>query len=146
MPFSALNLYRFFEPPMGRVAFILISLLSLVGGCRALDREVKAVEYRPGWQPITTESKCDATYSLNSPEPNTTIGYATIDLPKGASVGYRRELDGSLVAIAGERITPIADSHSVWRYTPKPITRWDRLVVTPRLRVGLTKLPVRLHL
>jgi len=109
-------------------ALFAIASISLLSGCQSLERDVVAIEHRPGTDPTTVLSSCDAAYELTSPEPNSHIAYATIELAKGATVGFRRETDGSLVAIAGAQTTPISDCHSVWRYTPNPNPRWKRFV------------------
>ncbi|MBN9118330.1 MAG: hypothetical protein J0I06_04070 [Planctomycetes bacterium] len=117
-----------------RAAFLLLSLLSPLGGCRALVREGEAIAYRPGTVPATATAKCDATYTLDAVNPNTNTKYGrdTVDIPKGATVGFRREPDGSLVALAGEKVVTIPDEPAAWRYTPAPVTRWDRFSVAAR--------------
>ena len=123
---------RFSEAAMRRAALIAIATLPLCCGCRSLERDVVAIEYHPGSMPTTGISSCDATYTLSSREPNCTLDYATIELPKGSTVGFQRQPDGTMAAVAGDRTTPISDCHSVWRYTPKPTSRWDRWLVTTR--------------
>jgi hypothetical protein len=117
---------------MRRAVLLALPLLALLGGCRALVRDAVAVEYHPGATPTTTVATCDATYTLYAPEPTPLVGYAEWDVTEGTTVGYRREPDGSVVAVAGELTTPIPECRSVWRFTPKPITRWDRFVVAAR--------------
>ena len=115
---------------------LLLPLLALLGGCKALTRDAEAVAYRPGTPPTTVVAERDATYTLDARNPNTNTkyGWDTIDLRKGATVGFRHEPDGSLVAIAGEQIIPIPDEDAAWKYTPIPVTRLDRLAVSTRDR------------
>ncbi|QJW93495.1 hypothetical protein FTUN_1001 [Frigoriglobus tundricola] len=115
-----------------RYVLLTLPLVCLVGGCQALTREAVAVEYRPGASPTAIEAQCAATYTLHSIKPDSQLNPTTIELEKGATVGFRREPDGSLVAIAGWQTSPIAESQHVWRYTPVPVTRWDRFVVGTR--------------
>ena len=122
------------EAAMRRAPLFAIATLPLWCGCRSLERDVVAIEYHPGSSPATGVTHCNATYRLTSPEPNVGLEYATIELPKGSTVGFRRQLDGTMVAVAGDKTTPITDCHSVWRYTPKPTCRWDRLLVDSRYR------------
>ncbi len=119
-----------------RIAPFAFLVLLPLGGCKALVREGEAITYQPGTPPTTTVAKCDATYSLDAkhPDTNTKYGWGTFDVLKGATVGFRREPDGSLVAIAGEQIAPIPDERAAWHYTPTPVTRLDRFAVSTRDR------------
>jgi hypothetical protein len=109
---------------------LLFVLLSLLSGCRALVRDAEMVEYRPGAPPTTVVADCDAEYRLFAPEKHETR--MPVDVAKGEAVGFRREPDGSLVAVAGKETTPIPEGRYVWQYTPKPATRLDRFAVTTR--------------
>lgn len=107
-----------------RRAVLALTLPPLLGGCLALVHDAEAIAYRPGTTPTTTVAKCDATFSLSASQADERAELPVIELPKGATVGYRRETDGSLVAVAGERAIPILNDNAVWRYTPIPAARW----------------------
>jgi hypothetical protein len=114
-----------------RAVTILLPLLILLCGCKALSRDREAVEYRPGPTLSTTVADCDAEYSLNAPEKHQTR--FPVDVAKGERVGFQHDPDGSLVAVAGKvtmRIEP--GEHYVWRCTPKPVTGLDRFAVKTR--------------
>ncbi len=114
-----------------RVVLLVLPLLSLMSGCKALVRDAEVVEYRSGTLPITTAAKCDATYTLEVPE-NKRTSYNPVDVAKGETVGFRREPDGSLIAFAGTHTYTIPDQHAMWCFVPAPVTRWDRFVVSTR--------------
>ncbi|MBX9581941.1 MAG: hypothetical protein K2X87_16675 [Gemmataceae bacterium] len=117
---------------MHRAVPLAALLPALAGGCRALVRDAEAIAYRPGTPPTTTAAECDARYQLSAPDE---LRYwLQVDVPAGAAVGFRREPDGSLLAVAGEHVQPIPDARYVWLCTPKPATRWDRFAVRTRDR------------
>jgi hypothetical protein len=109
---------------MKHTLLLVLSLLSLVGGCKALSRDREAVEYRPGTLPTTVVADRDATYKLCADEPDP--GRPVVDVTKGERVGFRREPDGSLVAVAGTRTTPVPDVRHVWISSSWPVTRRER--------------------
>jgi hypothetical protein len=114
-----------------RAVALLLPLLCLACGCKALVRDAETVEYRPGPTLSTTVASCDAEYTLSAPEKRETR--LSVDVAKGERVGFQREPDGSLVAVAGKetmRIEPGA--HYVWLCTPKPVTALDRCAVKTR--------------
>jgi hypothetical protein len=116
---------------MLRAAALLLPLLCLACGCQSLARNVETVEYRPGPTLSTTVAECDAEYRLDAPEKCQM--WMPVDVTKGERVGFRRDPDGSLVAIAGARTTPIPPGdHYVWLCTPKPVTAWDRFAAKTR--------------
>jgi len=113
--------------PVRRMISLAVALGALTG-CRALERDVVAVEYRPDRTLASTTAAYDATYYLHAPA--TEEKSAPVKVPKGATVGFVRESDGVIVAIAGEERTALPDEKCVWKwkYTQRPVTRWDRFV------------------
>jgi hypothetical protein len=109
---------------MRYTALCLLMSLPLMCGCKASMKHVEAVEYRPGTEPRVIPSKYDAEYSLY--EPDVGRGQPGFEAAKGEPVGFRREPDGSLVAVVGKETKPIPEGRYVWKYKPKPVTRWDR--------------------
>jgi hypothetical protein len=111
-----------------RYAVLLpLALLASASGCGSLSRGVVAVEYRPGMTPTTTVAKCDATYTLCSPEE--IDAKLEVRVAKGASVGFQYEANGALVAIAGDKVIPVDGCNMVWKCTPTQIARCDRCSV-----------------
>jgi hypothetical protein len=57
-----------------------------------------------------------------------------VDLTKGTCIGFRRNAEDRVVAVAGDQTTELFDTQagSEWRYTPRPVTRWDKLIVGVR--------------
>ena len=102
---------------MRYAVLLVLPLLCLIGGCQSLTQDAVAVEYRPGTNPTTIAGKCYATYTLHSIEPDVQFAPTTIELGKGAMVGFRREPDGSLVAIAGWQNDPDPGGPVVAIYT-----------------------------
>ena len=113
-----------------RVMLVLL-LLTLLGGCKAIVRDAETVEYQPGATPTTVVAKCDASYKLEVRD-DAHKCYPPTDVTKGAVVGFRREPDGSLTAIAGKETKAIPEGRYVWGYKPKPVTQWERLAVGTR--------------
>ena len=111
---------------------VALCILSATSGCKALEREGHVVGYHPDLPPRAEAAPYDATYTLYTPDPEARLAYATIELRKGMTVGFRREPDGSLVAIAGEQVTPIPDARALWCHTPTPRSQIDRFAVETR--------------
>lgn len=114
--------------PRGLLIAMVLPLVALLGGCKALVRDGETVEYRRGTLPSTTAARCDATYTLEVPAAERT-SYNPVDVAMGELVGFRRESDGSLVAFAGAHTYTIPDQNAVWSFVPAPVTRWDRFAV-----------------
>lgn len=110
---------------------VLLPLL-LLGGCKALVREGDVVGYHPDLPPRAEHAPYDTTYTLYALDPDAQPAYVTIELPKGTPIGYRREPNGALVAVAGEQVTPIPDERAMWRYTPTPRSRVRQFAVKTR--------------
>jgi hypothetical protein len=102
------------------------------GGCHSLERDRVSVEYHPDQPPAITVAPYDATFSLKISEPHSTCVISTIELKKGERVGYQVGQDGALVAIAGDKVIPIPDRWSEWRYSPIPGNSFEWLLVTGR--------------
>jgi hypothetical protein len=111
---------------MQRTTLLALPLFILIVDCQSSVKDVVAIEYHPEITPTTTTAKCDATFSLTAPEPTKTL--LTIELKEGATIGYRKELDGSIVAIAGEQTIPIPNEWSIWRYKLKPDNQGNRFL------------------
>jgi hypothetical protein len=113
---------------------LALPLLHLVGGCHSLARDIVAIEYQPGTAPTTIAAKCDAVYRLSAPEKRE--GRPGYQVAKGETVGFRREPDGSLVAVAAGHTLALEETRYVWvwEYTPKPTTPWERFLVKTRDR------------
>ena len=117
---------------MYRAVLLAAILPALTGGCRALVRDAEAIAYRPGTRPTVAPAEAAATYRLHSPDERR--WWPEVEVPAGAAVGFRREPDGSLWAVAGEIVQPVPDGRYVWLRTPKPVGRWDRFAVRTRDR------------
>jgi hypothetical protein len=111
-----------------------------------------AVEYKPEKPSEVTVAPYDATYRLTISEPHSTCVISTVELKKGERVGYQLVQVGQPVAIAGERVIPIPDRWSEWRYTHIPQNSFERCLVTARnlsedfaqQAVGILLLPIAL--
>jgi hypothetical protein len=117
---------------MSRLVLLALGPLALSVGCRALDRDVLAVEHAPDADPVATVAGRAAAYQLVC---DGGAAYpVAVDVPEGAAVGFRRDPDGLVVAFAGEHTTALPEGHYVWRYTPAPANGWERFAVGTRDR------------
>jgi uncharacterized protein YceK len=113
-----------------RTVLLALLILALLSGCRSLRDDREAVEYHPGRPATTVVADRDATYRLCAHVPDP--GRPTVEVTNGEVVGFRREPDGSLVAIAGTQTTPVPDIYHVWVSSSWPVTRWERFADSTR--------------
>ena len=119
-------------PPVRRAILLVLPAVLLLCGCHALTRDSEVIAYRPGEGVTTTVAKEDATYRLSARDGRQ--GWIATDVPRGATVGFREEADGQIIAFAGAQTWPIeaSDGRHVWLSTPKPTRGWDRFLVGTR--------------
>ncbi|MBA4064193.1 MAG: hypothetical protein C0501_10855 [Isosphaera sp.] len=114
---------------MRRPVLLALGTLAVSAGCRALDRDVVAIEHAPGGAPGSAVAGCAAAYQLVGDGGAYPVA---IDVPEGAAVGFRRDPDGLVVAFAGEHTTSLPEGRYAWKYTPTPANGSERFAVGTR--------------
>src|SRR5579871_5330961 len=104
---------------MRYAAILLLAGLPLFGGC-VVVRETEVIDYRPSGSVNTTAATRDASYRLYAPDANHC--WIATDVAKGEPVGFREEVDGSIVAFASKQSWTVdgAQGRHVWLCEPKP--------------------------
>jgi hypothetical protein len=103
---------------MLRKAACFVLILSLAAGCAVPP----VAEHCPGGPSESTEAPAN-TYALYEHGRETV--YAQVRLTSPAPVGFAKEEDGKLLAVAGETAFPLADGHYDWRPVPEDLaTAW----------------------
>lgn len=113
---------------MRRVTLLGLTVLTAISGCVAVRPDDSVAAYRPGNSVTTTTAGFDATYALYAVDhPGATGPLLTVPLSRGNTIGFRREANRSVVAVAGERVIPIPDGACEWRVTPETMPGfWQR--------------------
>jgi hypothetical protein len=101
-------------------------MLMALAGCVSAPPSGSFVEYRDGLTPTTRTVQCEANYELVARDATAAPGpFGEHHIRKGGEVGFRREADGTLTAVApGYRLPlpPGAYSWEIVRYSV-PSTR-----------------------
>jgi hypothetical protein len=104
---------------MLRKATCFVLILSLAAGCAAPP----VAEHCLGG-PVESKEAPANTYALYERGPDTV--YAQVRLTSPGPVGFAKEEDGKLLAVAGETRFPVADGHYDWRPVPEDhATAWQ---------------------
>ncbi len=99
-----------------RRPLLALALVSAVTGCVSPPPSGPFVEYRDGLAPTTRKVTCEANYQLvatDAPAPPGPFGEH--HLRKGERVGFRREIDGSLTAVAPGYTLPLPPGAYSWQ-------------------------------
>ena len=100
---------------MPRRPILALALLSALTGCVAAPPNGPLVEYHAGLTPITRPVKCPATYVLTAADQyRGPVPLAEHHVAKGERIGFRREDDGSLVAVAPGYTLPLPPGAYTW--------------------------------
>ncbi len=83
------------------------------------------VEYRAGLTPVTRPVKCPATYVLCAEQPDSSP-IAEHHLTKGERVGFRREDDGSVSAVAPGYTIPLPPGVYRWEVMRASVPLWHQ--------------------
>lgn len=104
------------EPPMPRRLSLAFALLSALTGCVSPAPTGTFVGYQDGQAPTTRPVKCEATYALVSHgAPAPIVEHRAV---KGEQLGFRRQPDGSVVAVAPGYTFPLAPGSYSWEVVP----------------------------
>jgi len=86
---------------MFRLRLPAIAMLFALSGCVSPPPSGPFVEYRDGLTPITRTVQCEANYVLVAKDAAAAPGpFGEHHIRKGEVIGFRRECDGSLTAVA----------------------------------------------
>ncbi len=120
---------------MSRRPLLALALVSAVTGCVSAPPDGPFVEYRAGLTPITRPVKCPGTYALHAdgqPAP-----LLTRDAVEGERIGFKREADSSVTAIAPEQELALPPGEYAWELVPGTTPPWrDRFRAKAGAKVG----------
>jgi hypothetical protein len=110
---------------MLRPTALALALASALTGCVATPPTGAFVEYRDGLTPTTRPVKCEATYALRSADQAAPL--TAHHVQRSERLGFRREADGSVSAVAPGQILPLAPGTYSWVVVGGVPPWWKRL-------------------
>jgi hypothetical protein len=102
---------------------LALALVSALTGCVAAPPAGPLVEYRDGLTPITRPVKCPATYVLRADPPGA-VPLAEHHVAEGERIGFRREEDGSVSAVAPGYTIALAPGAYSWVVVRGSVPSW----------------------
>jgi hypothetical protein len=102
---------------MRQFTLILLSVLMPVSGCVNPYGRRSVAQVAPGIAPSELKVCYESTYALFRTDELGAAIYST-HLMRGERVGFRRECDGSLVAVASCQLIPLSEGTYVWKVVP----------------------------
>ena len=98
---------------MRRVVLLALAFSIATGGCAHPHARKPAAEFRAGRAPTTRPVCHEASYALMRIDgPGEPL--ATARVLRDECIGFRREADGSVVAVAGNKTFPLPDGEFAW--------------------------------
>ncbi len=103
--------------PLPALAMILV-----LAGCAGTPPNGPLVEYRNGQTATTRRVKCEADYTLVARDASAAPGpFGNHHIRKGEVVGFRKEADGSLTAVAPGYTLPLPPGSYTWEVVPDSV-------------------------
>lgn len=100
---------------MPRFPLLAIAMGCSLAGCAGAPPSGPVVEYRDGLPPTTRTVKCEADYELVAKDASAAPGpFGNHHIRKGETVGFRREADGTLTAVAPGYTLPLPPGSYSW--------------------------------
>ena len=100
---------------MTRRPMFALALLSALTGCASPPPTGPFVECRDGLPPVTRPVTCEANYVLVAKDAAAAPGpFGEHHIHKGEQIGFRREADGSLTAVAPGYTLPLPPGAYSW--------------------------------
>ena len=100
---------------MPRRPMFALALLSALTGCASPPPTGPFVECRDGLPPVTRPVTCEANYVLVAKDAAAAPGpFGEHHIHKGEQIGFRREADGSLTAVAPGYTLPLPPGAYAW--------------------------------
>jgi hypothetical protein len=115
---------------MYRRSVLGLALLSALTGCVVHPPKGAFVEYRDGLTPVTCPVKCEATYALRSTDHPEAQPLTAHHVEPGERLGFRREADGSVSAVAPGHVLPLAPGAYRWEVVPGTVPSWRKRLTT----------------
>jgi hypothetical protein len=108
---------------MRRVVLLALAFSIAAGGCAHPRGRFPAAEFRAGRAPATRTVRHEASYALMRTDgPGEPL--ATARVLRDECVGFRREADQSIVAVAGNKTFPLPDGEFAWVMVPGTEPPW----------------------
>lgn len=108
---------------MRSAVLLTLSMLIVLNGCANPHANRPAAEIRPDIAPITSEVKYEATYALYRTD-GPGVPLHSTRLTRGERVGFRRQSDSSVVAVAGGHTLPLGDGTFAWLLVENSSPNW----------------------
>ncbi len=110
---------------MFRSVALALAFVSTLTGCVAAPPKGPLVEYRDGVRAVTRRVKCEANYELVTEDATSVSGQiAEHHILKGECVGFRREPDGTVMAIAPGYSLPLPPGSYAWEVVRSLVPSW----------------------
>ena len=104
---------------MPRRPVLALALLSALTGCVGAPPKGPLVEYHAGLTPITRPAPRPATYVLTATDQDRgPVQIAEHQVGEGQRIGFRREEDGSVVAVMPTGTLPLPPGAYAWEMVP----------------------------
>jgi hypothetical protein len=112
---------------MRQVLMLSAASLTILNGCTTPsirnpvpETQQSSCESQKEIKPTISKLTEPATYVLRSFDHDDAAPLATIHLSTGDRLGFKREKDGSLLAVAGKQTFPVPEGTSGWVVVQKP--------------------------
>lgn len=100
---------------MPRIPLLALAMLFALAGCVSPPPSGPLVEYRDGQTPTTRTVQCEANYELVAKDASAAPGpFGNHHIRKGEVIGFRREANGSLTAVAPGYTLPLPPGAYSW--------------------------------
>jgi hypothetical protein len=108
---------------MPRRFMLALAFVSALTGCVAAPPNGPLVEYRSGLTPVTRPVKCEANYALfSSTQPS--VPLTEHHITEGERVGFCREPDGSVSAVAPGYRLALPPGEYTWEVIHASVSPW----------------------
>ena len=98
---------------MRRAVLLALAVSIAASGCAHPHARKPAAEFRAGRAPATRPVRHEASYALTRVD-GTGEPLATARVLRDECVGFRREADGTVLAVAGNKTFPLPDGEFAW--------------------------------
>src|SRR5262245_59605238 len=101
---------------------LTLGMLFALAGCVSQPPGGPFVEYRDGLTPTTRTVTCEANYVLVAKDAAAAPGpFGEHHIRKGEAIGFRRESDGSVTAVAPGYALPLPPGWYAWEVVPDSV-------------------------
>ena len=95
------------------LAGLTLAFIITLTGCAMVQKGETVVKYDAGQQPIMGQATADGQYSLYRTTDATPM--VTYNLKAGDKLGFERNTDAQLSAVAGQNHVPVSNDNYYWK-------------------------------